>query len=152
MAENDSITKKFNQAIELMISYVILDGERIDFIAGIPPRIRRQKSRHLTEGVLYEEYNMLDELRRRNFIYRIAPVYALIKRNIPNVNISLRMISGLARFFSIVLGIPIYREHYRRFNTTVFWMQMHYHDIILFLMQHILTIHYRNRDYMISIY
>ena len=135
-----------------MISYVILDGERINFIAGIPPRIRRQKSRRLTEGILYEEYNMLDELKRRNFIYVISPIYALITRNIPNVKISYRMISGLARFFSIVLGIPIYREHYRRFNTTVFWMQMHYHDIILFLIQHTLTIHYLNRDYMILAY
>ena len=135
-----------------MISYVILDGERINFIAGTPPRIRRQKSRRLTEGILYEEYNMIDEIRRRNFIYVISPIYALITRSIPNVKISYRMISGLARFFSLALGIPIYREHYRRFNTTVFWMQMHYRDIILFLMQHILIINYLNREYMISVY
>ena len=135
-----------------MISYVILDGERINFNAGIPPRIRKQKSRRLTEGILFEEYNMIDEIRRRNFIYVISPIYALITRSIPNVKISYRMISGLARFFSIVLGIPIYREHYRRLNTSVFWMQMYYREIILFLMQHILIINYQNREYLIKVY
>ena len=135
-----------------MISYVILDGERIDFIAGIPPRIRKQENRRLPEGILYEERMLLDELKRRNFIFRIAPIYALIKRNIPNVNISLRMISGLARFFSIQLHIPIYREHYRRFNSTVFWMQMNSYAIKQFLVQHTLTINYLNRDYMILVF
>ena len=135
-----------------MISYVILDGERIDFIAGKPPYLRKQTSRVLPEGCLFEEMRLLDELRIRNFIYVIAPIYALIRRNIPNVKISLSFITGLARFFSFVLGIPIYREHYRRFNSTVFWMQMNSHAIIHFLMQHTLTINYRNRDYMISVF
>ena len=130
-----------------MISHVILDGNQIDFVAGRPPYLKRIPSRVLPEGFLYEEYWMIDELKRRNFIYQISPIYAFIIRNVPNVKITLRMITGLARFLSIQLGIPIYREHYRRFNSTVFWMQMHYHDIILFLRQNTLTIHYRNRDY-----
>lgn len=130
-----------------MISHVILDGNQIDFVAGRPPVQRKQTSRVLPEGYLYEEYGLIDELKRRNFIYQISPIYALIKRNVPNVYISLRMITGLARFLSIQLGIPIYREHYRRFNSTVFWMQMHYHDIIQFLTFHTLSICYQNRYY-----
>ena len=105
-----------------MISYEILDGNQIDFISEKPPYLRKRTSRVLTEGFLYEEYRLIDELKRRNFIYQISPIYALITKNVPNVKISLRMITGLARFLSIQLPIRIYREHYRRFNSKVFWM------------------------------
>ena len=130
-----------------MISSIIVDGELIQFIGGKPPRLKNAKARDLKDGYAHVEVELLDELKRRNFIYRISPIYAFIKRNIPDVKLSLGLLTGLARFFAGQLQIPIYREHYRRLNTCVFWMQMNSGSIKQYLRDHIVTVTYQNHDY-----
>ena len=137
-----------------MLTYIELDGTRIEFINGKPQCQRedqRQKSRHLREGIYVEEQNLLQEMTRRNFLYRISPIYALIKRNIPNKKLSYKLFRGLGWFFSIQLNIPFPREYYRRKGSCIFWLQLDYQEIKEFMRQHILSINYDHFDFLIQL-
>ena len=131
-----------------MIHYIILDNTRVNFINGKPPRIKNQKARNLPDGYNYQEILLLDDMKRRNFIYVISPIYAYIKRQIPNKKLTVDLFIGLAWFFSIELGIPISREFYRRKTTSIFWMQLHYQAIKLFIQRHLIIINYNNTEYL----
>ena len=130
-----------------MISYILLDETRIDFINGKPPRLKRQKQRILQDGADHEESILLDDIKRRNFIYVISPIYAYIKRQIPNTYLSVNLFVGLAWFFSIQLEEPISREFYRRKQTSIFWMQMRHEKIKQYIQEHRIIIHYNNHEY-----
>ena len=130
-----------------MISYILLDETRIEFINGKPPRLKGQKARYLEDGYGYQEVMLLDDMKRRNFIYIISPIYAYIKRQIPNTYLSVNLFVGLAWFFSIQLEEPISREFYRRKKTSIFWMQMRHAMIQQFIQEHNITINYNNHEY-----
>ena len=132
---------------DIMISYILLDETRIEFINGKPPRLKRQKQRNLQDGADHEELLLLDDMKRRNFIYFISPIYAYIKRHIPNTFISVNFFVGLAWFFAIQLKKSISREFYRRKQTSIFWLQMHYQEVKNYIQEHRIIIHYNNHDY-----
>ena len=133
-----------------MISYIVLDDTRIEFIGGKPPRLKRQKRRQLKEGFAYQETITLDDMKRRNFLYVISPFYAFIKKQIPDTYLSLDLFVGLAWFFSIQLDQKISREFYRRLNTCIFWLQMRFTDIKQYIQQHRIIINYNNHEYNIE--
>ena len=130
-----------------MILYILLDESRIEFIHGKPPRVNRQKPRQLNEGYGYQEITLLDDMKRRNFIHAISPIYAYIKRQRPNTYLSTNLFVGLAWFFAIQLEEKISREFYRRKNTSIFWLQMHSQAIKQFIQQHRIVINYNNHEY-----
>ena len=135
-----------------MLSYIEVDGTRIEFINGKPSTQRqKQKARRLQEDYLYEEQFIIDELKRRNFIYQVSSIYALIKRNIPNVFLSRELFRGLGWFFSIQFNLPFHREYYRRKDSCIFWLQLHYGEIKDFLSQHSFIIKYDDSEFRFSI-
>ena len=143
------ITVNFSDIVSvtlLTISCILLDETGIEFINGKSPRLKRQQQRNLQDGADHQELLLLDDIKRRNFIYIISPIYAYIKKQIPNTYLSANLFVGLAWFFSIKFKEPISREFYPRKQTSIFWLQMHYQEVKNYIQEHRIIIHYNNRD------
>ena len=131
----------------MMISYIKIDGTQIDFINGNPPRSEKQKPRQLDKGYREEELRINEELKSRNFIYVISPVYAYVKRIIPNEYLSMKLFVGLAWFFSLQLNEPFSREYYRHKSSVIYWLQMRCIQIKQFIQEHRIILNYNNQEY-----
>ena len=131
-----------------MINYIQIDERRIEFTAGKPTNLKKIIPRQLSNGYSYQEYMLNQEVERRNFIYQISPIYAYIRRNIPIVKLSMSLFTGLARVFANELDIPIYREHYRKLNNVIFWLQMNHQKILDYISIHSFKVCYMNIEYL----
>ena len=130
-----------------MISYIQIDDRRIEFAGGKPTNLPKTLPRRLDNGYAFQEYMFNQEIERRNFIYQISPIYAYIRRNIPVVNLSMSLFTGLARVFSNELQVPIYREHYRRLTNVIFWLEMNYQKILDYISNHTFKVCYMNIEF-----
>ena len=135
-----------------MLNYIELDGTRIEVVKGVP-QVRRTERAFSIPVLLRNDFReeiVLNEIRRRNFLYPISEFYVWIKRIIPEKKLKLTLFTGLARFFSIKLNLIIQREHYRRKITAVYWLNQHFDQIQQYIQQHRIKIGYDDNEYQLT--
>ena len=135
-----------------MLSYIELDGTRIEVVKGVP-KIKRTEHAYRIPVLLKNDFReeiVLNEIRRRNFLYPICPFFTWIKRIIPEKKLKMTLFTGLARFFSIKLNLVIQREHYRRKITAVYWLNQHFDQIQQYIQQHRIKIGYDENEYQLT--
>lgn len=117
---------------------------------GIPVGLVRNCKRCLMKNEIEEEKMLLEKLDDIRFIERRSKSWKWIASTLNVVNPSFIDTRSITKFMSYILKIGLNREVYRRRRCCMYWLDMHYNEIITIFNNNEISIDYNDKRIMFA--